>query len=209
MSLRGSKTIICADSLPWMRERAERGAVVTSLPDADEIGVGLNEWAIWFVDAARLCMELAPPECAAVFYQTDRKAEGRWWSKAGLLMRAAESLKIGLLWHKIALRRPLGSADLRRPTFTHLMAFSARGGPGKATADVFERGPVAYPNGMGLKAARVAVDFAGANSKTIIDPFCGRGTVPAVAEALGYRAIGVDIDDAQCAAARTLRIERG
>lgn len=65
-----------------------------------------------------------------------------------------------------------------------------------------------YPNAMGLKAAAFALRFAGGFSRRIIDPFCGRGTVPAVADALGFDAIGVDIDPAQCerAAALSLRL---
>jgi hypothetical protein len=201
------KLIVCADALPWMREGRTRGAVVTSLPDADEIGRSLPEWRAWFSEAAELCFGITEPAAATVFYQTDRKAEGQTHSKAALVLAAADRAGSRLLWHKIALRRAPGAVDLHRPGYTHLIAFSRNGRPGAATPDVFDAGPRLYPNGMGIKAARLAVSFAGQGSRMILDPFCGRGTIPAVADALGLDAIGVDIDPAQCEAAGRLRLE--
>jgi len=93
---------------------------------------------------------------------------------------------------------------LRRPGYSHLLAFSRSGRPGAASPDVIEPGRMIYPNAIGLHAAFVAVRFAASAASTIIDPFCGRGTVLAVAEVLGYRAIGVDIDSRQVDAARRL-----
>ena len=191
-----------------MRTADVRGAVVTSLPDSEEIGQTPEQWRGWFVEAAGLAMALAEPLAPAVFYQTDRKADGQTHSKAALLLKAAEARGVRLLWHKIVLRRRVGAVDLHRPGYTHLMAFSAKGRPGSATPDVIECGDMIYPNAMGLKAASFAVRFAGGFSRQIIDPFCGRGTVPAVADALGFDAIGVDIDPEQCerAAALSLRL---
>lgn len=201
-----SKQIICADALDWMRATDVRGAVVTSLPDSEEIGQMPEQWRGWFIEAAGLAMVLAVPTAPAIFYQTDRKAGGQTHSKAGLLLEAAAARNIPLLWHKIVLRRRPGTVDIHRPGFTHLMAFSVNGKPGAASPDVIERGDMIYPNAMGLKAASFAVRFAGGLSRRIIDPFCGRGTVPAVADALGFDAIGVDIDKAQCERATALSL---
>lgn len=208
MTLKSSihKEIICADALEWMRTTELRGAVVTSLPDAEEIGMTPDRWRGWFEEAAGLAMGLAVPLAPSIFYQTDRKADGQTHSKAALLLRAAEARSVRLLWHKIVLRRRVGAADIHRPGYTHLMAFSAKGKPGAASPDVIERGKMIYPNAMGLSAASLAVRFAGISSGRIIDPFCGRGTIPAVAEALGYEAIGVDIDPDQCKHARSLTL---
>ena len=62
---------------------------------------------------------------------------------------------------------------------------------------------------MGLNAAAVAVRFAArrAGARTIYDPFCGRGTVLAVANAMGLGGVGFDIDEEQCEHARSLRVE--
>lgn len=201
-----AKRIVCADAIAWMAGASERGAIVTSLPDPDEIGLTPEEWRGWFVEAAGRAMSMAKPSAPAIFYQTDRKAGGETHSKAGLLLEAAHARGLRMLWHKIVLRRRPGSTDLHRPGYTHLMAFSAAGKPGPASPDVMERGDMIYPNAMGLVAARFAVEFAGSFDRLIIDPFCGRGTVPAVADALGFDAIGVDIDPAQCERASRLRL---
>jgi hypothetical protein len=201
-----SKEIICADAVAWMAGTPLRGSVVTSLPDPEEVGLTPDLWRDWFANAAGLAMSLAKPEAPAIFYQTDRKADGQTHSKAGLLLAAAADRGLRLLWHKIVLRRRAGAADIHRPGYTHLMAFSAKGKPGSASPDVMERGEMIYPNAMGLLPARFAVAFAGASDRLILDPFCGRGTIPAVAEALGFDAVGVDIDPAQCEKASRLRL---
>jgi tRNA G10 N-methylase Trm11 len=40
-----------------------------------------------------------------------------------------------------------------------------------------------------------------------VDPFCGYGTVLAVANALGLDAVGVDLSARMCARARTLSVD--
>lgn len=198
--------IICADALPWLADHPGLGAIVTSLPDAAEMGWDQVSWSSWFYRAATACLIATAPTAPTIFYQTDRKADGHLTSKAFLLMRAAHAAAIPLLWHKIVLRRQVGMVDLHRPGYTHLLAFSRQAGPGPATPDVIAPGRLLYPNAMNLTAAIRAVTFARRSIDMIIDPFCGRGTVPAVAETLGCRAIGIDIDPDQCAAARSLRL---
>lgn len=200
------KVIHCADAVEWLRGQRDVGSVVTSLPDAEEIGRPLAEWAPWFHQSVRLCVAAASPGCPVVLYQTDRKGEGQTHSKALLCMSAAASAGARLLWHKIVLRRDVGKVDIHRPGFTHLMAFSVKARPGTASPDVIERGRMIYPNAMGMDAALFAVRFAAGYDRRLVDPFCGRGTIPAVAEALGLEAVGVDIDPAQCEHARALRL---
>jgi tRNA G10 N-methylase Trm11 len=43
-------------------------------------------------------------------------------------------------------------------------------------------------------------------TRTIVDPFCGYGTVLAVANALGLDAIGVDLSTRMCKKARSLAV---
>ena len=193
--------IICADALQWMAATDTRGPVATSLPDADEIGATMGDWRAWFVGAALACMRLARPGDRAVFYQTDRKAGGETHSKAALLLCAASTAGASLLWHKIALRRPVGAVDLHRPGYTHVMAFGRNSRPGRATPDVFDAGKPLYKNGIGANTARFMVSAAGRTDAPLIDPFCGRGTLLRVAAEMGFTSIGVDVDPAQCAAA--------
>jgi hypothetical protein len=89
-----------------------------------------------------------------------------------------------------------------------MMAFSRMLRAGKATPDVIEQGDTVYKNGMGINAALIAIRFAiqTAQAQVIYDPFCGRGTVLAVANALGCNSIGFDIDEDQCAHARVLQV---
>lgn len=203
------KTIVCADALQWLQDKRDVGAIVTSLPDAEEIGLDVTAWEAWFTRAVGLSVAAASASAPAIFYQTDRKAAGSLYSKAALVIAAAQGAGARVLWHKIVLRRDVGMIDIHRPGYTHLIAVSLQGKPGKPTPDVIGRGRMIYPNAMGLNAAAFAVRFARQSSGTIVDPFCGRGTVPAVAEAMGLDAIGVDIDQAQCDHAQRLKLKEG
>lgn len=201
------RTVLTQDSIPWLADHINCGAIVTSLPDAEEMEMPIWAWRDWFVGAAGACMASVDQDQPSIFYQTDRKADGGIESKAHLLFNASRIHGLRVIWHKIALRRQVDCVDLFRPTYTHLIAFSRRCKVGSTTPDVIHRGTTLYKNGMGVEAARVAVQFAGRTSKTIIDPFCGRGTVLAVAEEEGFDAIGIDIDPEQVEFARTVQIK--
>lgn len=194
--------IVCADALEWLAAYRGGGAVVTSPPDAEEIGASVDEWQGWFRRALEACFAAGTP---VVLYVTDRLSDGRRASKAWLAMDVAAKAGRPLIWHKVALRRDPGKIDLRRPGFTHMLAFGNEKG-GAAQPDVVERGAMLYPNATGLVAARLMVEFALRHSQTVVDPFCGQGTIPAVAAALGANAIGVDLDPDQCAKARALKL---
>lgn len=170
-----------------------------------ELGVNANDWAAWYCDALVRCFRALAPGAPAVIYSTDQKKDGGQISSFAIMHAAAEIADVRLLWHKIVLRRDVGKTDIHRPGFTHLAAFGGEGvRPGSASPDVMHRGHVLYPNGMGLIPARLACEFAARPGLPIVDPFCGRGTIPAVADALGFEAIGLDIDPAQCKAAEAL-----
>lgn len=169
----------------------------------------LGPWADWFEGAVGSCLHVTGQRYPAVFYVTDRRHTGQIFSKADAVLAAAGSFGYHVLWHKIALRREPGKLDLYRPTYSHMIAIGPPGTRGgKATPDVFDRGPVLYPNGMGMTAARMAVEFVaryterGVHPAPVVNPYCGRGTVLAAASAAGLPAVGIDNDPDQCAYAK-------
>ncbi len=121
-----AREIVCADAIPWLRERGavDGTCVVTSLPDVSEINLGLEAWRTWFLEAVRLCMAATPAKGAAVFFQSDIKHDGAWIDKGSLVVRAAEDAGARVLFHKIVARRQPGLLTLGRPGFTHLIAVS-------------------------------------------------------------------------------------
>lgn len=200
-----SREIICGDGLEWLESTGQACSFVTSPPLAHEMGWELDDWVDFYVRAITAIFQRLQGNAPAVIYSTDQKHGGRWISSFELMMRAQERTGVRLLWHKIVLRREPGRIDIHRPGFSHMAAFGREGcRPGKATADCLRRGASAYPNGMGLIPARLACEFAARPGLPLVDPFCGMGTVPAVAEALGFDAIGIDIDPEQCERARKL-----
>ncbi|MFY9622482.1 MAG: DNA methyltransferase [Pyrinomonadaceae bacterium] len=203
------RKVRCCDGLKFVKTARGVKALITSLPDAREMDYPLNDYQTWFRDAAGLLMSAVARDGVAVFYQTDRRHEGTLLSKAALLCNTASSLGLRLLWHKIVLQSSVGSISLFRPSYTHMMAFSKLLRAGKPTPDVIEAGKKVYKNGMGINAASVAVRFAKHNAKTttIYDPFCGQGTVLAVANALGLDSIGCDIDPSQCNQAKKVKLK--
>ena len=202
-----------ADALPWMRERGPlAGAcVVTSLPDVSEVGLALPAWRTWFLEAAGLVVGAVPDDSAALFFQSDIKRDGTWIDKGALVIRAAEAAGARVLFHKIVCRRPPGLLTMGRPGFTHFIAVSRA----MKCPDVLPipdiitaAGRQPWIRAMGVRAAAHAVRFARdqVGAKIIFDPFCGVGTVLAVANACGLSAIGVELVRKRCEQARTLVI---
>jgi hypothetical protein len=202
----------CADALAFLRAEtlpADHG-VFTSLPDVSEFRrMELPAWRDWFVDAVRVVLSRTPPAMAAIFYQTDVKLDGRWIDKSHLVQLGGEAAGAQLLWHKIVCRAPAGQATGGRPGYAHLLclAHEARDRLDGATADVLpELGGMTWARAIGLAAARAGVgwlrDHVGARG--IVDPFCGVGTVLAVANQQGLSAIGVERNPGRAAKARVL-----
>lgn len=202
---KSARKIICADAVKWMRKHDNLGTIITSLPDKEEVSMDEADYVRWFHNAALQCFKSATQGRPVIFYQTDRLYKGQRISKAQMLFKAASEADMAVVWHKIALRRGVGKIDLRRPGYTHLICFGDEEvKAGKATPDVFEAGGMLYPNGTGTTAAMVALNYAIKYGPDMCDPFCGRGTIPILAEQAGFtKIIGVDIDEEQCEAART------
>ena len=203
-----------ADALPWLRERGtlDDASVITSLPDVSELPhLGLDGWRAWFEEAAALAIAVAPEDAVTIFFQSDIRHRGAWIDKGALVTRAAERAGATLLHHKIVCRRPPGTLTRGRASYSHLLAFSRRLRPSlrHATPDVLAAaGEMPTPKSMGVLACLDACRFviAETRTRTIVDPFCGAGTVLAVANALGLDAVGVDCSTRACRRARTLQV---
>lgn len=208
-----SREVHCAEALAWLRERGciEGACAVTSLPDVSEVNLALEAWRAWFLGAVRAVIDAVPPDRAAIFFQSDIRHGGRWVDKGALVVRAAEDAGAGVLFHKIVSRRPPGLVTTGRPGFTHLIAVSRElrcTGPLAIPDIIVDPGRQPWVRAMGVKAAAHAVRFARdqAAARVILDPFCGVGTVLAVANRLGLPAIGVERSAKRSERARELMV---
>jgi hypothetical protein len=175
------------------------------------VGLALPVWRGWFLEAVRFVVESVPDESAALFFQSDIKRDGVWIDKGALVIRAAEDVGAHILFHKIVCRRPPGMLTMGRPGYTHLIAVSRA----MKCPDVLpipdiitDAGRLPWVRAMGVRAAAQAVRFARdqVSAKIIFDPFCGVGTVLAVANALGLEALGVEKSRKRCEQARLLTL---
>lgn len=211
---RGARRIIQADAFAWMDANpAEPGAsVVTSLPDVSELELDFDAWRAWFIEAARRVIRWVPENGAAIFYQSDIRHQGAWIDKGYLVMRAAEEERAIVLWHKIVCRHPPGTIALGRPSYSHMLCVTRtpRGPVQRPGPDVLpDAGFAPWSRAMGVSACRVACRFlcAETDTRVVVDPFCGRGTVLAVANEMGLDAVGVDVSAKRCRAARALVLD--
>ena len=204
-----------AEALAWLRARGRLDgcSVVTSLPDVAEMaGMSLDDWTRWFVDAARAVLDAVPDEGVAIFFQSDVKRAGRWIDKGALVQRAADAAEMPLLFHKIVCRKPAGSVTLRARELLAPRRLLARRAP-EARARDRRRPPrrrlSARGQGDGRAACLDACRFVARETptRTIVDPFCGYGTVLAVTNAIGLDAVGVDVSSRMARRARTLDVD--
>ena len=195
----------------WLAENAaEPGtSIVTSLPDVSEVPLAFDAWRAWFIAAAHQVLTWIPKDGCAIFYQSDIRHGGAWIDKGYLVMRAAEDAGIPLVWHKIVCRKPPGTIALGRSSYSHMLCFGASAGLKKPGPDVVaDAGAMAWTRAMGEAACVVAVRSLVENTpvRTVVDPFCGYGTVLAVANEMGLDAVGVDLSAKRCRAARSFSL---
>jgi len=202
-----------ADAIPWMRERRciDGACAVTSLPDISEVNMDLPKWRAWFLGAVELVVNAVPNDSAALFFQSDIKRDGAWIDKGAMVVRAAEDAGARVLFHKIVCRRPPGMLTYGRPGFTHLIAVSrAMKCPEVLPLPdiITDAGEQKWVRAMGVRAAAHAVHFAKeqVGAKVVFDPFCGVGTVLAVANAMGLDALGVELSRKRCEQSRLLQV---
>lgn len=207
------RTVYAEDALPWLAARTPLAgcSLITSLPDVSSFpALGLDGWQRWFVDAAELVLRATPDDGVTMFYQTDVKLDGTWVDKSRLCHQAADRHGAALLWHKIVCRKPAGTVNFGRPAYSHLLCFSrgVRDGGRHAYPDVLaEPGEMTWSQAMGLAACQLACKYvlSHTTTRTIVDPFCGRGSVLAVANDLGLTAIGVELNVRRARKARNLQ----
>jgi hypothetical protein len=209
-----TRTVWCEDALDWLeRHRPLTGcSLVTSLPDVSGLpGLGLDGWRRWFVAAAERVLAATPDDGISIFYQTDIKVDGTWIDKSYLCHRAAEANGAALLWHRVVCRKPAGAANFGRPAYTHLLCYSrgVRDRGARAYPDVLPAaGEMTWSQAMGVEACRLCCDYviSHTRTRTVVDPFCGVGTLLAVANAMGLDAVGVEIVRKRARRARALTL---
>ncbi len=205
------RTVLCCDALPWLRqhERMAGASFVTSLPDVSAFPeMTLDAWKRWFSDTASLVLEATCASGVTIFYQTDVKRDGVWIDKGYLCQRAADEQGIALLWHKVVCRKPPGEAVFGRPGYTHMLCFGrqVRDRPAPYPDVLGSTGEMTWSQAMGTAACELACRYVISHTTTrlVVDPFCGVGTVLAVANALGLDALGLEIANKRARKARVL-----
>lgn len=209
-----SRTVHCSDAIPWLKDCGILAgtAAVTSLPDVSEVNMKLPDWRAWFLNAVALVINAVPDNMPALFFQSDIKVDGRWIDKGSMVIRAAEDAGAHVLFHKIVCRRQPGLYSHGRPGYTHLLAVSKelRGPHELMIPDIIiDAGPLPWVRAMGVRACAQAVQFCKehAQATTIVDPFCGVGTVLAVANHLGLNSIGVELSRKRAEQSRLLTLK--
>jgi len=192
-----TKEIITADANIWLQSQKNIKVIITSIPDMDEINLSLSEYKQWVKTTAYNLMGSLDNDGIIFFYQTNRIYNGTIIDKKCLLTGIFIENGFNLILSKIVLRQKPETTNIFRPTYTNLFAFSKRGKLTKRTPDVFPIGQMLYKNAMGMNACQLCIDYVKDITDTIIDPFCGQGSVLKVAWDNGFNVIGVDIDPKQ------------
>ncbi len=206
----GVREVICGDGIAYLRDTPlpADAAIVTSLPDHSELPtLGIDGWKRWFVDTVALACRAVADDAVAIFYQTDVKHDGRWIDKGHMVHLGFDAAGSALLWHKVICRVPAGMTTFGRPAYAHILCASRklRLAPGASSPDVLPAlGKMSWSRAMGANACDAVIDFVLAHTacRTIVDPFCGQGSILAAANAKGLAAVGVELSKRRAARAR-------
>lgn len=210
------RTVHHGDGVAWL-EAAKLNAdhaIVTSMPDHSELPqLGVEGWKRWFTATAEVACRQVAEEAVTIFFQTDVKHDGRWIDKGYLVSVGAERAGSHLLWHKVVCRSTPGTVGFGRPAYAHLLCFSRglRLTPAQSSADVLPAlGEMPWSRAMGVDACRAVARFLLKHTacRTVVDPFCGVGTMLAVANEEGLDAIGVELSRRRASKARNLLLGR-
>lgn len=201
-----------ADGVAWLARAPLPAdhAIVTSLPDVSELaGMPIATWRAWFVETVALACRQIADDAVAIFYQTDIKRDGRWIDKSFLVQLGAEAAGSSLLWHKVVCRVAPASITHGRPGYAHMLCVSRalRVAPGRSTPDVLPAlGTMTWPRAMGSAACEAAARFLlnETRARVVVDPFCGVGTMLAIANARGLDAVGCELSRRRAARAARL-----
>lgn len=209
-----SRIVHTEDALVWLENTPVLSgcSVIASMPDISEFPkFSLAGWKEWFMKTAELILSKTPDNGVTIFFQSDIKVEGTWVDKGYLCQKVAEAMGHELLWHKIFCRFPPGTATFGRPAYSHMLCFSksVRVDISKATPDVIpDLGEKTWERGMGLEASILAAKFIlkQTETRTIVHPFCGEGSMLAAANHLGLNAVGIERSPKRAEKARHLQI---
>ena len=202
------------DAIQWLKEQPILNgcSIVTSMPDISEFpNSSIDDWKTWFKQTAQLVFDKTPDDGLSIFYQTDILRDGEWIDKGFLIQEAARQSKTKLLMHKIVCRTPAGETTFGKPGYSHLLAFSRSIRPeiSKSLPDILPAaGESTWTRGMGIAACRMARQLIKehTSTKTVVDPFCGHGSVLAVAESMGFATIGIELNARRARRARNLKL---
>ena len=213
--------LLTADSLEWLKQKRDQSItnILSGIPDMEEIGeTDISSYTRWVERVVKLLFQKTQPKGYVILIQTDRKIAGQWLDKSTVINNVASRSRWRLLWHKIVLNRPVGSANLHRPTYSHMLCYSQLSKPGNAIPDVIYAGDRWYKNGTPVEAVKLAISFLlekenqwsneGSDSFDIVDPFVGQGTILYYAREAGLSALGIDIDPDQILETRRNLLEK-
>ena len=208
------REVICGDAVEWLEKSNEslEGSVFTAVPDVKDVPYfnSMSDvrkrgelYTQWFCSIAEAIFRRLAVGQVAIFSQTDAKVidvDGHvvaWIDKSHLCSVAAEKHGCTLLWHKIALNTDHEEGDYR-PSFTHLICFGKQFTYHTAlfpTPDVLDRGLMTWQKATGLDSCILGVAFLRnvVKAQVVLSPFCGRGTILAVANYFGLPSFGIEI----------------
>ena len=212
------REVLCIDAVDWIlgSDAPLAGSIFTGIPDIKDIPLFNNmknstalqrtedylSWSTALLDA--LFRRLAIGQ-VAIFNVTDAKvmtASGDivcWVDKSHLCSLSASKHQCNLLWHKIAINSDhQDNCSPYRPSYTHLLCYGKQMEYKLSqfrTPDVFDRGAMSWAKAIGLDACIMGVAFLRnvVGTPVVIDPFCGHGTILAVANYFGLPSLGIEI----------------
>jgi len=191
----------CFNVLPTIEENSVQ-LLFTSVPDINDLGLddNIEQYDKFLNDSIEHFCRITKDTGFIVLCQSDRKMNGKVFSKHSYLINKMEALDYSLKDYKIVVKNSVESKDQYVFPYLHLCAFTRKGktlrkGEWLRNILVYKMAKSGSFYAWPPEFARLVITHLSNEGDLVVDPFAGTGIVPTVAKEMNRKYIGIEIDE--------------
>ena len=191
----------CFNVLPTIEDDIVQ-LLFTSVPDINDLGLDndIDKYDKFLNDSISHFCRITKDTGFIVLCQSDRKINGKVFSKHSYLINKMEGLGYSLKDYKIVVKNSVESKDQYIFPYLHLCVFTRKGkilrkGEWLRNILVYKMSKSGSFYAWHAEFARLVITHLSNDNDLVVDPFAGTGIVPMMAKEMNRQYIGIEIDE--------------